>query len=116
MAKPTRSDRIRQAREARFMSLSELARRVAVKPATAWQWENRGVNPRMEVIPKLAEVLGVAQEWLLMIENASGDAPALDVQAQLLLISTDDLIKAITKRGLEVTVRPTGQRSTTPIK
>lgn len=51
--------RIRELRERRGISQSELARRMGVKHPSVVQWETGKAMPAAAKLPKLAEVLGV---------------------------------------------------------
>lgn len=57
--------RIKEARENRGLSKSELARRCGVTPSAAIEWEREGGNhPSVEKMERIAVELGVAFEWL----------------------------------------------------
>lgn len=58
-------DRIREAREARGFSASDLARLVDVTPTAVWNWEKNGIKPRSEVLAQVSKTLGVTTEYLL---------------------------------------------------
>ena len=62
----TWKQRLKDVREARGLSKSELARRVHVTPATTTDWEGDKVKMIDGAnLIKLAEVLEVAPEWLI---------------------------------------------------
>jgi transcriptional regulator with XRE-family HTH domain len=62
--------RIEQARGQAGLSLSQLARRMAVKPKTLENWESARSEPRGHKLVMLAGVLQVPLIWLL-----TGDTP-----------------------------------------
>ncbi len=57
------ANRIKEARERKSISKAELARRVQVSRASVSMWED-GKNISLANIAKIAQVLGVAPEWL----------------------------------------------------
>jgi len=61
--------RIEQARGDAGLSLSQLARRLAVKPKTLENWENARNEPRGNKLVMLAGVLQVPLIWLLTGET-----------------------------------------------
>lgn len=58
------SDRIREAREAKGLSQSELARRLGVTPQTVQQWEAAGTGPKRSRLPDLGKELDVSPVWI----------------------------------------------------
>jgi transcriptional regulator with XRE-family HTH domain len=70
----TVSERIKEVREARGLTASELARRVGVTATAVWNWEKNSVRPRPPVLETIANVLGVTTTFLRTgnNENASG--------------------------------------------
>ena len=65
-------NRIKQARDAKDYSLTQLSRRLAVTPATLKKWEAGQSDPRTNKIIMLAGVLGVSMPWLL---DGAGEEP-----------------------------------------
>ncbi|PKY11814.1 hypothetical protein B1757_02300 [Acidithiobacillus marinus] len=62
----TLSERIRLAREAAGLSMSELARRLNVSKQVVWSWENRDIkDPRLEHILALRDILNISIDWLV---------------------------------------------------
>jgi transcriptional regulator with XRE-family HTH domain len=59
------SKRFKEAREAKGITPSELARRVGVTPAAVWNWENNLVTPRRPALEAVAKALGVTPDFLL---------------------------------------------------
>ena len=66
--------RIAVAREARGLSVAQLARRVGVATETARNWECDRSEPRVNKLQMLAGVLEVPMLWLLGGEHAEADA------------------------------------------
>lgn len=56
--------RIKEARESLAWSQEDLARRMHVSQPTVSHWEAGRKSPRMQIMIRLAQVLGVSMEWL----------------------------------------------------
>jgi transcriptional regulator with XRE-family HTH domain len=56
--------RIQQARQAKNMSASRLAREVDVSSTAVWNWEQNEIAPRAPLLAKIAVCLGVSEEFL----------------------------------------------------
>lgn len=67
--------RIRQVREARKITASELARQAGVTPTAVWNWENNETAPRRPAFGKVAAALGVSEDYLLTGDEETGEAP-----------------------------------------
>ncbi len=63
--------RITVAREAKKLSLSAFARECGVEPPTALGWERGDYMPSAHRLPKIAEILGVSTDDLLIAERAA---------------------------------------------
>lgn len=79
--------RIRDRREARKMSRSQLARQVGLTSASIWNWETRGRVPRPRVLSKVAEALNVSELFLAEGRNSadlsySGEAKAIELVSE----------------------------------
>lgn len=61
--------RIIQARKAKGISQSELARLCGIKVQSVQQWEKGTSEPRRERLKKLAIVLGMTETWLLELDQ-----------------------------------------------
>jgi transcriptional regulator with XRE-family HTH domain len=74
--------RIRDCRESKKISQSELAKLVGLSPAAIWNWESKGRVPRRKTLAKVADALKVSQEYLSDGSDRSGlaaeDFPAPD--------------------------------------
>lgn len=57
--------RIEQARAAKGYTVSQLARRMGVKPGTLKNWESDRSEPRANKLTMLSGVLNVSTRWLL---------------------------------------------------
>lgn len=78
--------RIKTAREMQGFSLSELARRVGVRPASCSHWESCRSDPSMDNLARLAVILNVDFEWLAtgrggMRPGVAQDLPSYAVDA-----------------------------------
>jgi len=67
--KPPQGSRLAELRKGAGLSQYELARYVGVPQANIAFWERSEKPPRSEVLPKMAEVLGVTVEDLLIVGN-----------------------------------------------
>ena len=63
--RPPLGQRLTELREAAGLTQVRLAERVAVHPSNIGFWELSGTPPRGEVLPKLADTLGVSVDVLL---------------------------------------------------
>lgn len=70
-------ERVRALRQARNMSQVELAKRLGVTKQSVSNWENDNIQPSIEMLMRIAEVLDVSTDYLLGLNstrviNASG--------------------------------------------
>ena len=65
--------RIKEYRQKNSISQRELAERLFVSDKTISRWELGNGLPDIELLPKIAEVLGISIDELVGIENLSGD-------------------------------------------
>jgi transcriptional regulator with XRE-family HTH domain len=74
--------RIREAREARGLSASDLARSAGVTPTAVWNWESNGTKPRPNALAALCKALGVTEVYILSgdghLPNGKGSRNKLD--------------------------------------
>jgi transcriptional regulator with XRE-family HTH domain len=59
-----KAEKIRELREARGLSVDELSRRLGVDEGTVRRWESGEADVDNNVLPRLAESLGVSQDEL----------------------------------------------------
>lgn len=72
----TMGERIRIAREKKGWSRADLAKAVGVTQTAAWNWEERGMTPRGQMLAKLAKALGLTERQLRgAIDATSKEAP-----------------------------------------
>ncbi|WP_259782631.1 helix-turn-helix domain-containing protein [Aestuariispira ectoiniformans] len=71
----TLGSRIEQARIAKGYTISQLSRRMAVKPSTLKNWESDRSEPRANKLSMLVGVLGISTRWLL---EGGVDHPSID--------------------------------------
>lgn len=69
-------NRLAELRKAADLSQYELARYVAVPQPNIAFWEQSQKPPRSDVLPKMAEALGVTVEDLLIVDSPSAKARA----------------------------------------
>ncbi|MEK1850611.1 MAG: helix-turn-helix transcriptional regulator [Phyllobacterium sp.] len=87
----TLGGRLSRARDAKSMSVSEVAGRIGVKPQTIAAWESDRSEPRANRLVMLAGFLGVTPTWLMHgvgqspVESSTGEnALALGAEIQTL--------------------------------
>jgi transcriptional regulator with XRE-family HTH domain len=102
------SQRLKETREARSMSASDLARLANVTPTAVWNWEKNGVVPRRETLAQIAQVLGVTKEFLRTgAKDAGEDWDSVMVDSKKLdEVPLEDLMRAIEAKGFAVSVSP----------
>ena len=61
---------IRSLREKAGISQCELAKRMGVTQGAVWQWENGMSHPKIPLLKRLAETLGVTVDELISKESA----------------------------------------------
>jgi len=86
----TLGGRIQMAREARGLSVAQLARRSGVLVKTLNNWESDRSEPRANKLQMLAGVLNVPPLWLL-----GGDVADFDVDFDVTLDETADLASKV---------------------
>jgi len=74
--RPPQGRRLAELRKAAGLSQYELARYVGVPQPNIAFWEQSEKPPRSDVLPKMAEVLGVTVEDLLIVDSPSAKARA----------------------------------------
>ncbi len=67
----TIGERVRDARQRRFMTQDQLAERTQIRIVTISRIENDRVesHPRLSTIKKIADALGVSPSWLMFGES-----------------------------------------------
>jgi transcriptional regulator with XRE-family HTH domain len=102
------SQRLKETREARSMSASDLARLVSVTPTAVWNWEKNDVIPRRDTLTQIAQVLGVSKGFLRNgVKDAGADWDTATVDLKKLdEIPLEDLMRAIEAKGFSVSVTP----------
>lgn len=84
------NQRIREVRQARGMSQVELAGLLGVTKQSVSNWENDNIQPSIEMLVKLAQVLAVSTDYLLGLDgrqtlDVSGLSPHTVGHLQLLI-------------------------------
>lgn len=84
------NQRIREVRQARGMSQVELAGLLGVTKQSVSNWENDNIQPSIEMLVKLAQVLAVSTDYLLGLDgrqmlDVSGLSPRTVGHLQLLI-------------------------------
>ena len=62
-------ERVRALRQARNMSQVELAKRLGVTKQSVSNWENDNIQPSIEMLMRIAEVLDVSTDYLLGLNS-----------------------------------------------
>jgi transcriptional regulator with XRE-family HTH domain len=75
-------ERIRHAREEARLTASQLAREAGVTPTAVWNWERNQIAPRYPTLRKVAECLGVSEEYLRTGQKHPANREASDAAAQ----------------------------------
>jgi transcriptional regulator with XRE-family HTH domain len=73
-------DRIARIREKRGWSASDLARFMDVTPPAVWNWEKNGIQPRSMTLARLANVLGVTEDYL---RNGEAESSVADSESKI---------------------------------
>lgn len=82
MAVKTMGDRIRDVREERGFSASDLARLTGVTPTAVSNWENRGRTPRAGAMASICKVLGVSESYIVSGKGALSVSKVTPVQVE----------------------------------
>jgi transcriptional regulator with XRE-family HTH domain len=77
MAAKSIGARIRETREARGFSASDLARLTGVTSTAVWNWEKNGTRPRANALTAISRALGVTEAYILSGDShaAGGNTP-----------------------------------------
>lgn len=94
------SGRIKDTREARGITASELARLVGVTPTAVWNWEKNSITPRRPALEAIARVLGVTTAFLVYGTEAEGARP--QVTASVASILDDARARLAEATGLAI--------------
>lgn len=110
MPNPARAHQLSKHREAAGLSQRELANALGVHHSNIGFWERTGIAPRGEVLPKMAEILGVSIDSLLG-ENprAKAAAAAPAGRARLAFTAVSKLPKRQQEKILSVVEAFVGQ-------
>ncbi len=57
--------KIRDRRQDKKISQNKLARLLGISPAAVCQWETKGIVPRAKTLAKVAQALGVSEDYLI---------------------------------------------------
>jgi transcriptional regulator with XRE-family HTH domain len=95
------SGRIKDTREKRGLTASELARLVGVTPTAVWNWEKNSITPRRPALEAVAKVLGVTTAFL--VYGAETEVTArLQPTASVASILDDARVRLAEATGLAV--------------
>jgi transcriptional regulator with XRE-family HTH domain len=100
--RPPLGQRLAELREATGLTQVQLAGRVGVHPSNIGFWELSGTPPRGEVLPKLAEVLGVSVDVLLGVTPPKPKRQAAKGRLQLVFESAAKLPRRQQEKIVEV--------------
>jgi transcriptional regulator with XRE-family HTH domain len=102
--------RIRDCREAKKISQATLAKLVGLSTAAIWNWETKGTVPRPETLTKVAEALGVSENYLFdgddRLVSSLVSKPAKVLRAPLIRVqakpSTDTVAEEVEKTKAKI--------------
>ena len=95
------SDRVRHLRRTRKLSQAALARMLGVVPSAVAQWEGRsGTSPTVEHLSRMAELSGVAFEWL-----ATGRGPIRAGDAETPSVASESFARDLLEERLLLAFR-----------
>jgi transcriptional regulator with XRE-family HTH domain len=94
------SKRIKETREARGITASELARLVGVTPTAVWNWEKNSITPRRPALEQIAKVLGVSIPFLLTGKEEIGQVDETRTVGTVASILEDAKAKLVEATGL----------------
>jgi transcriptional regulator with XRE-family HTH domain len=100
--RPPLGQRLTELREAAGLTQVQLAERVAVHPSNIGFWELTGTPPRGEVLPKLADALGVSVDVLLGVAPPKPKRQAAKGRLQLVFESAAKLPRRQQEKIVEV--------------
>lgn len=83
MAIESIGSRIQAMREERGMNASTFAKACGVTSTAVWNWEKNGINPRPDMLTKIAKTLGVSKEFLQgsePIESSEEKSPSAIIE------------------------------------
>ncbi|WP_194463176.1 helix-turn-helix domain-containing protein [Bradyrhizobium sp. CCBAU 53340] len=109
----TFGSRLKQLREDRSMTITELARRIGVTPPAIWHWEKRGRMPKAATIQAVAKELNVSSEFLengVHIVSTLEQGPSDQISMRPDEMSLEQLIRAIEAKGFYVQISSAGSR------
>ena len=94
-------DRVRHLRRTRKLSQAALARELGVVPSAVAQWEGSGgTSPTVEHLARLAEISGVAFEWL-----ATGRGPIRAGDAETPSVASESFARDLLEERLLIAFR-----------
>jgi transcriptional regulator with XRE-family HTH domain len=100
--RPPLGQRLTELRQAAGLTQTQLAGRIGVHPSNVGFWELSGTPPRGEVLPKMAEVLGVSIDALLGIIPPKPKKQAAKGRLQLVFESASKLPRRQQQKIAEV--------------
>ena len=94
-------DRVRQLREKKKLSQSELARRSNLTPSAIWQYEHGDRTPSSEALAGLVKALGVSAGYLLGTNEPELKDLLMDEELQVMFRGLPKLSEADKQRLVE---------------
>lgn len=87
--------RVKELREAKGLSQSELAQKVGVTKSGVAMWETKGVIPRQETLEKMCDILSTTTDYLLGVGNVDmSNAKINSIQRGLSNLNEEQLDRA----------------------
>lgn len=84
----TVGDKIKALRESKGFSRADLADQLGISQMAVWNWENKGMTPRRELLGKIAKALRVPESQLKADEADDSNRPE----------TVDDILQGAKKR------------------
>jgi transcriptional regulator with XRE-family HTH domain len=84
------TQRLREARDAKALTGTELGRRLAVTKASVSHWENGRYEPNLDQLKALCDELAVSADWLLERDETGLSAEALQEARAYEALSQED--------------------------
>jgi transcriptional regulator with XRE-family HTH domain len=89
--RPEQGQRLSELRKASGLSQYQLASRIGVTQSSVGYWEMSDKPPRAEILPQLAQALGVTVEDILNSKTKKDSLPALNGKARKMFVEISQM-------------------------